>query len=557
MTGAQLVVFPFLLLVLPLVAATAWWLKHRYTAAIVRLQAQTNAASRPQDDRGVTIAEARSDHDLPARLQLDIQSARHVAPSTSVDAPRRLRRQVLLVHFASELLYWSALLVFATVVFASPSMAPRVLALVGPRLLPFLFVPSAIAWALQSGVQRRLMNVAAATILVTGLALLLSAGGWESELGFSFGYSSIALMISAFLRPSVRGAGLPLITAAIAGWIALSMLFAIGLALEGSSDDAAESFAQVAIGVLELLFMLAVAAWCAWRALIALASRYAAKRFSDVQLSLGAYWALMTAFMLGSVLKEQNPFEVRRLTLESACLVIVSLWLLWRWLQSMALRRVARTAGASQGALLFLRVFKPSGRSEEFTDRFFAYWRFAAPVWMIAGPDLAGAYMEPNEFFAYVNGRLREHFVADPSEATRRVEALDSIRDPDGRFRVNEMYCTDDTWRPTVLAMMARAGAILLDLREYSRQRRGTRYELTELLRRATLNRVLVLVNAKDDMTSFATEIDTIWQEVSGSRRDATGTQTLHVLQFQNGSNAEMHGLFRAAVRAAVAEASL
>src|ERR1043165_3382001 len=186
MTGAQLVVFPFLLLVLPLVAATAWWLKHRYTAAIVRLQAQTNAASRPQDDRGVTIAEARSDHDLPARLQLDIQSARHVAPSTSVDAPRRLRRQVLLVHFASELLYWSALLVFATVVFASPSMAPRVLALVGPRLLPFLLVPSAIAWALQSGVQRRLMNVAAATILVTGLALLLSAGGWESELGFSF-----------------------------------------------------------------------------------------------------------------------------------------------------------------------------------------------------------------------------------------------------------------------------------------------------------------------------------------------------------------------------------
>ncbi len=140
---------------------------------------------------------------------------------------------------------------------------------------------------------------------------------------------------------------------------------------------------------------------------------------------------------------------------------------------------------------------------------------------MIAGPDLAGAYLEPNEFLDYMNGRLHEHFVADPGEAVRRVEALDSRRDPDGRFRVNEVHCTADTWRPAVLAMMDRAGAILLDLREYSERREGTRYDLTEMLRRAPLGKVVVLVDAADDVTRLRAELDAIWRDVSPSRRDA------------------------------------
>ena len=551
MTGAQLVVFPFLLLVLPIVAALAWWLKRRYTAAIVRLQAETRSPNTLQKDREIAAA-PRSADESSAVLHLEIQPARDAAPCAGTAAASRLRRRVLLVHFASELLYWCALLVLTAAVFASPTSALAVLRTIGAPLIPFVVVPAAVAWALQAGVHRRLTNVASAMILVTGIGLLWSEGAWESALGFSFGYASIALLVSAFLRPSIRGAGLPLVTAAIPGWIVLCVLFALGLALEGSADGG-ESFAEVVIGVVELVVMLAAAVWCSWRALMLLSSRYAAKRFSDVQLSLAAFWALMTAFMVGSVLKEQNPLEFQRWTLEGVCLGIVGLWLLWRWLQSVALRGAVGAAGSSHGALLFLRVFKPSARSEEFTDRFFAYWRFAAPVWMIAGPDLAGAYMEPNEFFAYLRGRLREHFVAEAGEAAERVEALDRVRDPDGRFRVNEVYCTDDSWRPAVLEMMARASAIVLDLREYSQQRRGTRYELTELLRRAPLDKVLVLIDATDDVTRLSGEIDSIWREVSAFRRDAVETLVLRVFQFRQGSDAEMQGLFRASVRAAMA----
>ena len=232
-------------------------------------------------------------------------------------------------------------------------------------------------------------------------------------------------------------------------------------------------------------------------------------------------------------------------------LAVVIIWLLWRWLQASALHAVVRTADPSIGPLLLLRVFKPSGRSQAFTDRFFAYWRFAAPVWMIAGPDLAGAYMEPDEFFKYLRGRLREHFIADPGEAAPRVAALDRLRDPDGRFRVTEAYCTADTWQPTVLEMMARAGVILLDLREYAGTRLGTRYELTEVLRRAPLQKVLVLVGSGDDVTGLRAEIESIWRDVGRSRRDRAESLELTVLQFSRSSHAEIRGLFCAAVRAA------
>jgi len=459
------------------------------------------------------------------------------------------------VQFWSGLLYWCALWLFVVGVFAGgragPTQVLTLLTLIGPAPLLALVVPAIVAWWLQAGVKRTLMNAATALLLVSGLGFLLSKGGWQSTLGFSFGYASIALLVSAFLRPSIRGAGLPLITAAIVGWLVLTGMFAVALSLEGSSEDADVSTTDVVVGVIELVLMLAAAGWCGWRTLMQLGVKYQAKRFSDMQLALAGYWALLTAFMLASVLRDPILLIFSRLTPGWVCALIIALWLIWRWVQSMVLRGAVRTAAPSIGALLFLRVFKPSKRSEEFTDRFFAYWRFAAPIWMIAGPDLTGAYLEPKEFFAYLRGRLREHFIADPDEAASRIKALDNARDPDGRFRVNELLCTNSTWQPTVLQMIANASVILLDLREYSQQRKGTRFELTELLRRAPIDKVVLLIDAKDDVAHFTAEVESIWQEVGGYRSDIAGVGDLRILRFSRGSNREMRGLFAAAVHAA------
>jgi hypothetical protein len=86
------------------------------------------------------------------------------------------------------------------------------------------------------------------------------------------------------------------------------------------------------------------------------------------------------------------------------------------------------------------------------------------PVHFIAGPDLAGASIEPEEFFAFMRGQLADRFVRTAPEMTAAVDRLDRERDPDGRFRVNELFCAEDTWRETVRMLMAHAGVVLLDL---------------------------------------------------------------------------------------------
>ena len=323
-----------------------------------------------------------------------------------LDGLAGLRRRVLGVHAISELVYWSGvilLMIFAV----TGQVSFAVLRMLIPVLLAWAVPPVAVAWSLQAGLPRRLMTFASAAVVVYAVSLRWSdAEGWESEAGFSFGFVAITLIMSAFLRPTIRGAGVPLAAAAIAVWVPLSLLFAIGLALEGP-DNGSDSFTEIAIGLTELLIILAVSMWCGWRALAALSTRYAAKRFSDVQLTLAAYWALLTVWVMASLVSESTVFEARPLRRESIAAGVVCLWLLWRWLQATTLRAVVRSAPPSIGALLLLRVFRPSGPSQAFTDRFFAHWRFAAPVWMIAGPDLAGAYLEPHEFFAFLRGRLR------------------------------------------------------------------------------------------------------------------------------------------------------
>ena len=546
----------FLFVVLPIVAALAWWIKRRYAVAVVRLQATRHSPDRSLDDR----ADGTSG-DLPGPGALALPLQVHVRPATDIilpaDAvnrqagPARLRRRVLLVHAIGELAYWSTLILLM-VVAATGQLQFGVLRIVAPVLLSFVVIPVAVGWALQAGLPRRLMSIAAVMVVIYAVSLVWSdAEGWQSEAGFSLGYAAITLLLSAFLRPTVRGAGLPLVAASLAGWTVFSVLFAIVGALAGPDDGSSASFIEVALGVSVLLLMLAVAIWCGWRALMALSSRYAAKRFSDIQLALATFWVVLTMFLMASLAKDAAGFEPRPIRTEWIVLAVVITWLLWRWLQASALRAVIRTADPPMGPLLLLRVFKPSGRSQAFTDRFSAYWRFCCAGLDDRRTDLAGAYMEPDEFFKYLRGRLREHFIADPSEAAPRVATLDRLRDPDGRFRVTEVYCTADTWRPTVLEMVARAGVILLDLREYAGTRRGTRYELTEVLRRAPLQKVLVLVGSGDDVTGLRAEIESIWRAVGGSRRDRAESLELTVLQFSRSSHDEMRGLFRAAVRAA------
>ena len=316
----------------------------------------------------------------------------------------------------------------------------------------------------------------------------------------------------------------------------------------GDGEDSETTTEDWLWASLYLLLVLGGAGAAAWRMLLRLARRYEERRFSDQQMALHAYWALVTGWCGALVLAVSFDARTQHAMEWMAAVVLVA-WFGWRALERVALWWARRGAPAPCGALLMLRVFKPSARSEAFTDRFLARWRFAGPTWMIAGPDLAGGHLEPDEFFAFLRGRLREHFIVDATEIAPRLQALDSTRDPDGRCRVHELFCSNATWRETVLALMDRAGAVLLDLREYHPGRLGTRFELEAVLQRVPLQRLVVLVAAGDDPAVVEAEVRDAWRLVDPRGRSDAAPR-LTVLSVDQGSAAEMHGLLAACAAA-------
>jgi hypothetical protein len=416
-------------------------------------------------------------------------------------------------------------------------------------LLPFLLLPPLVAPALQAGWRER--SVWALIGIGLGIGAVSSGFarlGWQS-VGYFLLVSMLYLAIhAAFLRPAVRGAGPPLIAALVVGWLVLTVLTAIGIAVkERLGEDATGTLLGWASSLGALLAILAVSGWATWRTLLRLARRYEARRFSELQLALGTYWGLITLSIAATVLAQSYEARTGGI-MERIALFVLLAWCLWRLVQRAGLWWAVRRAPPPLAPLLLLRVFKPSNRSEAFIDRFLARWRFAAPCWMIAGPDLAGAYMEPDEFFAWLRRRLAERFIRRAGQIAPTLDALDATRDPDGRFRVFEMFCTNTTWKPTVLAMIERAGVVLLDLREYHERRAGARYELRELLRRAPLERVLMLTDEPSNAPKLRAAIEADWREVGHA-----APQPLRLMCVATGSRAEIDGLFCAAVQAAAA----
>ena len=545
----------FLMLLVPLAVALAWWLKQRYARAVVNLQSSSAGTKTPT--AGTHLGAAPPPAVDVAAPPLGIQLI--VAASVTADAdatlvPRRLRRRVLLVQFMTGLLYWIGLLLAVAVglaIYNEATQSTEAVEAASPwaavlTLVPMVFVPPLLAWALQTGAREAIawwIVVAGSIALAAGLAM--SGQGLIAALVVPLILTLLGLMLTAFLRPSVRGAGPPLVAAMIVAFLVFSAFSMIAVALDdGNSDES--TWAEILTAIALLLAVSALSLWVGWRMLLRISRRYVHKRFSELQLALGSYWGVLTLFILSAVML--LAFEEKTgAALEWVGLAVVILWLVWRVTQRLALLWAVRRAAPPRAPLLLLRVFKPSSRSEAFIDRFLARWRFAAPVWMIAGPDLAGALMEPDEFFAYLRRKLADRFISDAAQIPEKIAALDGGRDPDGRFRVSELFCANTTWQPTVLAMIERAGGILLDLREYSTSRAGTRYELQELLRRAPLERVLFLTDEAGDAPQLRAAIVEAWRAVG--RRSG---QTVRIVQLHDESDAELDGLFRIAAGADV-----
>ena len=162
--------------------------------------------------------------------------------------------------------------------------------------------------------------------------------------------------------------------------------------------------------------------------------------------------------------------------------------------------------------LLLLRVFGYQARTETLFDRVAQQWRFHGPVQLIAGVDLAMRTVDPGDVLAFVGGRLDERYVASADEAVRHVSELDMQRDPDGRFRVNEVYCRDDTWRPALQALIDASDTVLMDLRSFSNVNAGCVFELEQLVSRLPPEKIVFVYDKTTDLRLLGSCLSDGWQ---------------------------------------------
>lgn len=247
------------------------------------------------------------------------------------------------------------------------------------------------------------------------------------------------------------------------------------------------------LGAIVLALPVGLVAW--WR-LKALARAYDAKRFSDAQLLAHSGWLVFVAVHA----VEQVAVHPGSAALARIVAVAAVAYLLFPFLLSHALAWARRgPAAPPPRMLLVLRVFGDSARTGALFERIAARWQRFGPVTTIAAPDAAAATVDPGDLLRFATGHIGDGFVTSHDELARRLATLDVEPDRDGRYRISEFCCRDDTWQATVVALIDRADAIVMDVRSFTAARRGAEFELQQLAARASPGRVVLVVDPSTD----------------------------------------------------------
>jgi hypothetical protein len=236
-----------------------------------------------------------------------------------------------------------------------------------------------------------------------------------------------------------------------------------------------------------------------WLLLRGLGSLYLARRISDQSLTIDAVW-LMFSYV-------QSPNGAP-----------------WIWafvaykLTATAGFRLVRTSAEKDTQalkLLVLRVFSLGTRSERLFADFTKLWRHMGSVQLIAGPDLATSTVEPHEFLDFLAGRLQRRFITGPDTLEQRLSETEQRRDIDGRFRITDFFCHDDTWQMVFNRLKKDSDVVLMDLRGFSQSNQGCVFEIKELLDGMLLRHIVFVIDRTTDERFLGQVFADAWAAVT------------------------------------------
>ena len=431
----------------------------------------------------------------------------------------------------------------------------------GMELLPLRFLllfwvyawPLVLTLALVAASTRRATFLLAAGYFV-GYGVLALAGiirSPESNLGqllvlwFTTNLPPTLLFLVVLLR-RVRAVGPLVVTLLVFALTGSTLLLTVLDRNQSVLRSVTEIFFSLGLGGTGTFWALTVIGFAlfavlGWFALQWLRRSYQAKQVNDQSLVLDALWLLFGISYAITLAFEGAAWTAAGLVAFAAYLATVRL----------GFRLLAPSVTPEHSRrLLVLRVFSLGKRSEALFDAVSRHWRYLGTVQLIAGPDLAAATVEPHEFLDFVSGRLERQFVDTPDALARRLTELDTRPDFDGRFRVNDFFCHDDTWQATLTALVRHSDAVLMDLRGFTQERQGCVYEVRQLVDTVPLDRVVMTVDGTTDTTFLEGTLREAWGAMAGDSPNRQGRGELRLLRLERADGRGIARLLRFLCRA-------
>jgi len=324
------------------------------------------------------------------------------------------------------------------------------------------------------------------------------------------------------------------------------LVFSFSNLAAGSALIAALDFAVVRDVVLSLGAFGGYNAWyllaalpigyACWRGLSWLGRQYERKNFSDAQLLVDAWWLIVvfvfSIFLVGDMGWVGLPLGLSAFLAYRA--VVAAGLALWR----------PGEAWLGNRRLLLLRVFGFQRRTEKLFDTVAQRWRWLGSVKMIAGADVATRIIGPGDLISFMGGGLRQLFLRRDRTSFQRLGELDEARDPDGRYRVNKVYCHQDSWQPALQGLLAATDFVLMDVRGFSDRNQGCLFELQQLVEQDRVRRTVFIV----DDTTDAKLLEAVLSDQARTSRASRdrGAMPLNLVVAGSGSMADTEKVYRA-----------
>lgn len=383
-------------------------------------------------------------------------------------------------------------------------------------------------------------------VAVSSVVLVRNPGAAAVDLVYLWLFANGAgtVLLAAFLARRIRAVG-PLVLAFMVLGVTGALLV---VSIVGSNDALMRAVVEVGgafgLGANTLFVLLHVPGFAlfgvlGWWLLGWLGRAYRAKRMSDQSLTVDALWLLFAVL-------QSITFVFEGWGWIFTGLVAFGVYKLITWL---GFARFMPPGGAGQEAhptLLLLRVFALGKRSERLFDSLSKRWLRAGSISLIAGPDLVTSTVEPHEFLDFVGGHLSRQFIEGEADLQRRLAERDMLPDPDGRYRVNEFFCRQDTWQMTMHHLSAGSDAVLMDLRSFSPRNQGCLWELEQLLTGTSLAQVLFVVDETTDQAFLKNKLLALWDQVpDDSPNRAAPVPVVRLLEVLNSTPRAAHALVK------------